>query len=190
MHSDLPQTAVIFAGGKSSRMGQDKALLPFADASSMAVFQYRKLQPLFQTVYLSAKTDKFDFTAPVLLDRYPDSSPMVALASIFETLDTEAVLILSVDMPMIQTEDIEKMRKHYQQCPQPDILIAQSPRGLEPLFGIYHRSILPHIQRLLQNDIHKIRTLISCVESKILSFENSDNFANLNTPAEYHAYTK
>jgi molybdopterin-guanine dinucleotide biosynthesis protein A len=187
MHSDSLQTAVIFAGGKSSRMGQDKALLPFADVSSMAEFQYRKLQPLFQAVYLSAKTDKFDFAAPVLLDHYPDSSPMVALASLFETLDTEAVLVLSVDMPMVQAADIERMRKHYRQLSQPDILIAQSPRGLEPLFGIYRRSILPHVHTLLRSDTHRIRTLLDRVETEVLSFENSDNFANLNTPEEYHA---
>ena len=187
MHSDSLQTAVIFAGGKSSRMGQDKALLPFADVASMAEFQYRKLQPLFQAVYLSAKTDKFDFGAPVLLDHYPDSSPMVALASLFETLDTEAALVLSVDMPMVQAADIERMREHYQQLSQPDILIAQSPRGLEPLFGIYRRSILPHVQTLLGSDIHRIRTLLDHVETETLSFDNSDNFANLNTPEEYHA---
>lgn len=185
MHNNPLQTAVIFAGGKSSRMGQDKALLPFGDCSSMAAFQYRKLQPLFQSVYLSAKTDKFDFDAPVLLDRYPESSPMVALASLFETLDTEAALILSVDMPLIGASDIEKMQAYYYQQSQPDILIAQSPRGAEPLFGIYRSTILPQIQALLGQNIHKMGALLNRVQTKRLSFADSGHFANVNTPQEY-----
>ena len=188
MHDNHPlQTAVIFAGGKSSRMGQDKALLPFGDCSSMAAFQYRKLQPLFQNVYLSAKTDKFDFEAPVLLDRYSESSPMVALASIFEILDIEAALILSVDMPLIEVSEIEKMRTYYTQQSQPDILIAQSPRGAEPLFGIYRHTVLPHVQALLGKDIHKMGALFKRVQTKQLSFAESSHFANVNTPQEYQA---
>ena len=186
MDNKAPQTAVIFAGGKSSRMGRDKALLPFGDASSMAAFQYDKLRSLFDTVYLSAKTDKFDFDAPLIIDRYPQSSPMVALASLFEILEVDAVLILSVDMLMIDGSDIEKMCEHYRKKqPKPDILIAQSPRGIEPLFGIYRSTILPSAQRLLAQDTHRMRALLEHVNTEMLTFEKDENFANINTPEEY-----
>ena len=188
MDNKAPQTAVIFAGGKSSRMGRDKALLPFGDASSMAAFQYNKLRSLFDTVYLSAKTDKFDFDAPLIIDRYPQSSPMVALASLFETLKVDAVLILSVDMLMIDGSDIKKMCEHYRKNqPKPDILIAQSPRGIEPLFGIYRSTILPSAQRLLAQDTHRMRALLEHVNTEVLTFEKDENFANINTPEEYRA---
>ena len=188
MDNKAPQAAVIFAGGKSSRMGRDKALLPFGDASSMAAFQYDKLRSLFDTVYLSAKTDKFDFDAPLIIDRYPQSSPMVALASLFETLEVDAVLILSVDMLMIDDSDIEKMCEHYRKNQSnPDILIAQSPRGIEPLFGIYRSTILSSVQRLLAQDTHKMRALLECVKTEVLAFEKDENFANINTLKEYRA---
>jgi len=184
MQIDPLQTAVIFAGGKSSRMGKDKALLPFGAYPSMAEFQYRKLLPLFTTVYLSAKTDKFDFDAPVITDRYPESSPMVALASLFEILDAEAVFILSVDMPMIRQAEIEKLCRQYQQQ-QPDILIAQSPRGVEPLCGIYRRSILPYVHALLKQNQHRMRALLDSVKTETVYFEEINRFANINTPEEY-----
>ncbi len=186
MHTDPPQTAVIFAGGRSSRMGKDKALLPFGEYPSMAEFQYKKLLPLFTAVHLSAKTDKFDFDAPVITDRYPESSPMVALASLFEALDAEAVFILSVDMPMIGQEEIETLRRRYRQQ-QPDILIARSPRGLEPLCGIYRRSILPCVHTLLKQSQHRMRALLDSVKTETVYFENITRFANINTPEEYHA---
>ena len=55
--------AVILAGGKSSRMQQDKALLPFGEVNSLAEFQYRRLSKIFSKVYISSKYNKFDFNA-------------------------------------------------------------------------------------------------------------------------------
>ncbi len=182
------QSAVIFAGGKSSRMGEDKALLPLGGYPSMAEFQYKKLQQYFETVYLSSKTDKFDFAAPILKDLYPAHSPMVALASIFEQLGEEALFILSVDMPMVTEAEIETLRKQYQSShPKPDILIAQSPRGLEPLCGIYHRDILPQVKKLLSQDQHRMRTLMESVSTQTVLFQDSHSFVNVNTPEEYQA---
>jgi len=186
MHTDSLHTAVVFAGGKSSRMGRDKALLPFGDFNSMAEFQYRKLQALFSTVYLSSKTDKFGFEAPVVMDRYSESSPMVALASLFETLGTETLFVLSVDMPMIHKEEIALLCRTYLQR-RSDILIAQSPRGPEPLCGIYHRSVLPQIHALLKQKKHRMRLLLDSVSTEMLFFDNVNSFANINTPEEYHA---
>ena len=83
----LFNTAVVFAGGKSSRMGHDKALLPFGGYDSLSQYQYEKLQKMFNTVYVSAKDDKFDFSPQLIEDKYEQSSPLVGLISIFETID-------------------------------------------------------------------------------------------------------
>ena len=62
--------AVLFAGGRSSRMGQDKALLPFAGFKTLSEYQYRRLSEIFEKVYISSKEDKFDFQADILFDTY------------------------------------------------------------------------------------------------------------------------
>jgi len=69
--------AVIFAGGKSSRMGKDKALLPFADCNTLSEFQYNKLTSLFDKVYISSKEDKFDFEATVITDPLPKKISLI-----------------------------------------------------------------------------------------------------------------
>ena len=56
---DMPM--VIFAGGKSSRMGQDKALMPFGKYNSLAQYQCERLSKIFKNIYISSKTNKFDF---------------------------------------------------------------------------------------------------------------------------------
>jgi len=68
--------AIIFAGGKSSRMGRDKALLPFGGYQSLAQYQYNKLKTIFKDVYISTKKNKFDFEANLIYDTYQINSPL------------------------------------------------------------------------------------------------------------------
>jgi molybdenum cofactor guanylyltransferase len=54
-------SCVILCGGKSSRMGEDKSLLPFSSSNSLTQYQYERLKPYFKNIYLSSKINKFDF---------------------------------------------------------------------------------------------------------------------------------
>lgn len=182
--------AVILAGGKSSRMGKDKALLPFQGFASMSEFQYRKLKGLFINVYICAKEEKFDFDADIIKDIYPIHSPLAGLISIFETLDANSVFILSVDAPFVDKAIIEKIKDQAKKSSDCDALIALSPSGLEPLCGIYRRSILPLAKELFHKDIHKLNHLLRLSKMKEIAFEEQDKFLNLNTPQDYEVASK
>ncbi len=174
--------AVIFAGGKSSRMGKDKALLPFADCNTLSEFQYNKLTALFDTVYISSKEEKFDFDAKVITDRYEESSPLVGIISIFETLEEDEVFILSVDAPFVNKEVIEKLLNHEEKF---DAIIAKSTSGTQPLCGVYRRSILPLAQKHLKEGDHRLNNLLKEADTQFVSFEDNTPFTNLNHPHEY-----
>jgi len=73
MQTNQSRNAIIFAGGKSSRMGRDKALLPFGEYSTLCEYQYQRLAKIFETVHISTKEAKFDFDAPLIYDLYPQS---------------------------------------------------------------------------------------------------------------------
>ena len=182
MQFNIP--AVLFAGGQSSRMGQDKALLPFAGYETLSEYQYSRLSKLFEKVYLSSKEDKFDFQTEIIFDKYPESSPMVGLASVFETLEEDAVFILSVDTPFVNKEIIERLIK---QSEGTDAAIARTPGGKQPLCGIYTRAILPFVQENIQNNRHKIGNVLQKVRTKYVDFEEEKFFMNLNHPHEYAA---
>ncbi len=181
---DIP--AIIFAGGKSARMGKDKALISFADSNSLAEFQYKKLERLFKNVYISSKTNKFDFNAKIIYDISKESSPMVGLYSVFKELSNDVVFILSVDMPMIEATHIDKLIRIYLDTnPKPDILMANSHRGNEPLFGIYDKNILPEIELLLLQNNHRMKDLSDRVNTQRHFFHEQDAFININTPRDY-----
>ncbi|NOZ89904.1 MAG: molybdenum cofactor guanylyltransferase MobA [Epsilonproteobacteria bacterium] len=177
------KVAVIFAGGKSSRMGQDKALLPFSGYSTLSEYQYRRLSKIFDRVYISAKSDKFDFEVNIIKDCYSDSSPLVGIVSIFETLDIDEVFILSVDAPFVDNKVISTL--YDKALSKSDVIVAKSPNGLEPLCGIYRRDILEKAKRFLKENNHRLQALLKEVDTQGVDFEQKEIFANLNYPVEY-----
>jgi molybdopterin-guanine dinucleotide biosynthesis protein A len=170
-------TAVIFAGGKSSRMGEDKALLPFAHYPTLTEFQYDKLSTLFDKVYISAKENKFDFDCIVIQDNYTEDSPLIGLISVFETLKAEEVFILSVDAPFVNKETIEKLLKHNES--RFDVVVAESPSGVQPLCGLYKRSILPLAYTQLEKENHRLGDLLRLANTLFVEFDEDDPFTNL-----------
>jgi len=177
-------TAVIIAGGKSSRMKRDKALLPFGGFSSLAEFQYRRLDKIFSTVYISSKSNKFDFKVDVIEDISEISSPLVALISIFETLDINEVFVLSVDAPFVDISVMEKLFKRLKET-KSDIIIVESKYGLEPLSAIYRRSFLKEAKFALAKDNHRLQSLFESLTIEIVKIDNEKLFMNLNYPSEY-----
>lgn len=176
--------AVVFAGGKSSRMGDDKALLPFGGYATLAEYQYKKLQKVFQYVSLSAKKDKFNFDCHVIVDTHEDASPLVGIISIFETLqEVEAVFILSVDAPFVDESTIQAIM-HKATHPA-DVIVAKSPSGVQPLCGLYKRSILTLAQEQYKKGNHKLQDLLALATTELVVFSKNEAFTNLNHPEEY-----
>jgi len=180
MKYDIP--AVLFAGGKSSRMGKDKTLLPFSGSRSLSEFQYARLGKLFQTVYISAKNNKFDFQAHIIEDNYEVSSPLAGIISVFETLDEDEIFILSADAPFVDEKVIDTLMQYRNKH---DAVIARTSSGKQPLCGIYRRSVLPVAQENLKADDHRIGNLLNRVGTKFVFFEDDAAFSNLNHPHEY-----
>jgi len=179
---------IIFAGGKSSRMGTDKALLPFCGYSTLIEYQHARLSKLFDNVYVSAKSHKFDFNVHLIKDRYSDFSPLVALVSIFETLDVDEVFILSVDAPFVGVNIIEKL---YAEAKETSVcVVAKSTLGLEPLCGIYRRSILEKAKEALMQNNHRLVFLLKEVGVQEVFIDDQASFMNLNHPFEYEEALK
>lgn len=181
-------TCVIFAGGRSSRMGEDKSLLPFGEYPTLTQYQYQRLAPLFKRVTISSKeADKFDFEADVIPDTVETGiyAPTAGFVSVFEHLSDERIFVLSVDTPFVDQEHIEKLID--MDDPSFDAVIAKTPSGSHPMCGIYHRSLLPKFKEMLKEDNHRLGQLLKMSNTRFVSFADEEAFSNLNHPHEYEA---
>ena len=166
-------------------MGRDKALLPFGGHSTLAQYQYERLREIFPKVSISTKTDKFPFRAPLIPDQAEESSPMIALASILKTIETEAVFILGVDLPFVDNAIIQKLLRAFAGHPEAEAVVPVTPAGTEPLCAIYTQAIRPKIETGIRAGNHRLQSLFEEGKTLWIPFEDTTPFANLNRPEEY-----
>jgi len=178
---------VILSGGASRRMGEDKSLLPFKGFDTLIEYQYSKLSKLFSTVYISSKTDKFNFKANILIDQTQEIySPMIALKSILSQIKSEQVFIVTVDVPFLQKETIYTLIEN---SINTEITIAKDNKHSHNLCGIYSKSLLNLINSFLDEDMHKINSLLKSAKNhKEILFQDEQQFININTRDDYNKY--
>ncbi len=177
-------TCVILSGGKSSRMGEDKSLLPFSSSKTLIQYQYDRLKPYFKNIYISSKTNKFDFIEKefLILDENKDIfSPILALDTIFDKFKNQKIFIITVDTPLVTIESISKLIEESQNY---DICIAQTEKT-HNLCGVFSSNISLDIKNMIKNDIHKINYLIKNNNYKIINFPENNEFININNQDEY-----
>lgn len=165
-------------------MGEDKSLLPFSFSNSLTQYQFDRLKPYFKNIYLSSKTDKFDFISAneLILDENKDIfSPILALNTIFDKLKNQKVFIITVDTPLVSIESISKL---IDESKDVDICVAQTEK-IHNLCGVFSSNISSTIKNMIENDIHKIGYLIKNNKFKVIEFQNNDEFININNKNDY-----
>lgn len=181
---DIP--CVVFAGGKSSRMGEDKSLLPFPPYKTLTEFQLRRLEKIFTSVYISCKDEtKFNFEANFINDVGDKDifAPTQGFVSIFQTLEEEKFFVLSVDTPLVNKSIIEKLIES--DSNQFDATIARIPQGIQPLCGIYHKTLLNDFETMLKTQNHKLGFLLKNANTHFVDFKEGTPFLNINYKKEY-----
>ena len=170
-------------------MGEDKSLLPFSSSKTLTQFQYQRLKPLFKNIYLSSKTNKFDFIGEneLILDTNKNVfSPILALDTIFDKLQNQKIFIITVDTPFVSRETITKLINESNNV---DICVAQTEKT-HNLCGVFSSNISLTIKNMIENDIHKINYLIKNNNYKIINFSNNSEFININNQDEYQESLK
>lgn len=175
---------VILCGGKSSRMGENKALLPFNNEKTLIEFQYKKLKKIFSNVYINAKDETiFDFDFEFIKDEKNDVfSPANALYSVIKKLKI-SFFAISVDTPFVDKDIVEKLIHESKNGNL--TTIAKTADKLHPLCAIYTDEILIPLENMLTNDNHKLQFLIKQIPHKIVTFEDEDRFFNINNKEDY-----
>ena len=188
-------TGVILAGGQSSRMGSNKALLPYRGGRFIESI-HQTMTALFDDVLLVTNTpEQYAFLpCPKVADIHQGMGALAGLHAGLSHSWTEHIFAVACDMPYLNTDVIRALLARRRQA---DVIIPESAHGLEPLHAIYSRSCLPHMQAALLEGRRRIISFFPRVA--VLYFEqarlaqldpDADSFSNINTPAEYFQLRK
>ncbi len=182
-------TGVILVGGKSRRMGQDKA---FLEVDGRPIFE--RLLEVFRTCFsrlllIGDREERFaGYGLPVLPDLYPGSALGGLYTGLFHA-QTDYVFVTSCDLPFPNGElirHLSSLREGY------DAVVPVTAGGYEPLFALYAKSCLGPIRELLESGDfcaygYYPQVRVRYVASEELARFDRDGraFLNINTPEEF-----
>lgn len=182
--------AVIIAGGKSSRMGRDKALLPVGGKPMAQLLVDRFRADGFAVALSVARKGQFPIEgAAELTDAFPGMGPLNGIVAAFSETDAQQILLVAADMPKAApalARRLEELRGDCDAC-----VIRRGNGTVETLFGIYTRACCAEALRCLESGRRSIRAVLDSVrvryvtESELPGWPLADILSNLNTPEDY-----
>jgi molybdopterin-guanine dinucleotide biosynthesis protein A len=179
-------TGIILCGGKSSRMGTNKAFL-HVGGERLIDRTVRIFREIFTEVILVANEplDYLDFDCAIATDIIKGKGPLGGIYTGLFYASHDHAFTAACDMPFLDRPFIEYMRGL---CANHDIVVPKLPDGLQPLHAIYSRRCIPAIKRLLNLDQLKITgfykglNTLMISEEVIRKFDPAEKiFMNVNT---------
>jgi molybdopterin-guanine dinucleotide biosynthesis protein A len=186
-------TLAILTGGNSTRMGQDKALMPFM-GRPLILSILDRLAPLADEIILSTNrpVDYAFLDLPGLPDLQPGLGPLGGLCTVLQAARNPLVAAVACDMPFASLALFEYERDLLTKTGA-DAVVPSTPKGLEPLHATYLRqACLPVIQKAIEAGKLKMTGWLSDVKVQIIPPKvtsrydpSSLAFWNLNTPEDF-----
>lgn len=178
----------VLVGGRSSRMGRDKALMPCGE-STLVEHVARLLDRVCGSVVLVGCPERYRAlpfrTIPDLL---PDQGPLGGIEAALSVSGCEWRLIVACDMPSITLELLELLVDATRQSAA-DSIVPVSPDGrLQPLCAVYHRRCLGAISGLLSRGVRRMGEAIPHLGAVLLPIGSAESFRNLNTLDDWRTH--
>jgi len=180
-------TGIILAGGKSSRMGTDKGFL-LLNNKPFIQYSIDALKPLVSEIIIVSDDSKYDtFGLKRVNDITKNAGPVAGICSGLEVSKTEYNLILSCDIPLINSEILQNLINNIDDVSQ--IIQIESHGKSMPLIAIYKKDVISTFDDFLKNDERRLRVAIKSCISKNIVLEKEQEFStmNVNTQNELKA---
>ena len=193
-HDRAVVTPIVLAGGQSKRMGRDKALLAL-DGVPLLTRTCNSALAVSNVVYVVSSRD-YVGVIPKGCDRIDDrvfNGPLYAFAEalnqIGDKLQTNWILLLSCDLPYLDSETINQWILQLDQVPDDAIAyLAKNPRGFsEVLCGFYRIECKSSLIEYINQGGRSFQQWLRSQTVEELIWSNQKIFFNCNTPDEWNA---
>jgi len=177
------------AGGKSRRMGTDKAFVPF-QGRAMIEHVIDRVRGISTDVYIvTNKPESYSFLGyPTVGDIYHDCGPLGGIHAALNYLENQYLLIVACDMPWLERDLLKYMISLREKA---DAIVPRWDRFPEPLHAIYSKTCFGAVERSLEIGLRKVigfygKVTVHYVErAEIERFDpDGRSFSNLNTPRD------
>lgn len=186
-------TVAIQAGGRSSRMGEDKALRPFL-GRPLIQRVVERLRPIADEMIVTTnRPAEYAFLGlPLFADSGPQRGALGGLYTALRAAGSPLVAVVACDMPFASAALLAEAARRLE-LERLDAVLPGTERGAEPLHAVYRRSTcLPMIHAALQAGELKVTAWIPRVRLRVLRVDEWKEwdpqglaFWNLNTPKEF-----
>lgn len=165
----------VLAGGRSSRLGRDKALLPWppnalaeGNIQTLLGHTIARLQCVCSTVSICANRDDLPFAGVIIPDALSGSGPLGGIVAALEHSTTDWNLMLAVDLPFLPVEVLRALAERTRlgkkseaasNPPSPQTVACVLPMcdgQPQPLCGLYHRALAPALRVALEAGSFKV----------------------------------
>jgi molybdopterin-guanine dinucleotide biosynthesis protein len=181
----------LLVGGKSTRMGEDKAFAPFHDGTLLE-WMWNRYSPLFAHAYVVARdsTRFHGLGMPVIVDALPEHGSAVGVYTATLAAPTERVICLACDTPFVTPQFLRTLvarSKGY------DVFVPRHGEFLQPLCAVYGKGTLDAYRRFIGSGGRCIFDIYPDLNTGYLDMDDGSHgdpealFMNVNTPAELEA---
>jgi molybdenum cofactor guanylyltransferase len=180
-------TAIILAGGKSSRMGEDKALISIQGVPLLQRI-YKIAEDCADTVYVVTPwEERYQHILPpncqFIKEALLSNGPLVGFAQGLAQVQTDWVLLLACDLPNLRVEVLQEWANQLDDVPTKAIAaLAHHIKGWEPLCGFYRRSCLPDLNEYINQGGRSFQQWLNQHSVQLLPVTEPEMLFNCNTP--------
>jgi molybdopterin-guanine dinucleotide biosynthesis protein A len=185
----MRRSGFVLAGGASSRMGRDKALLNYRE-TTLVEYVARAVREAVGSVALIGDPDRYrDLEHNVYCDKVSACGPLGGIYTALSISPADWNLIVACDMPGISAEALRGLVDPDAEVDR-NCVMATGPGGdPEPLCAVYHRRCLPVLERAITNKRFKMRDLVPELRAELRPLAVAA-LANVNTPDEWVEFKK
>lgn len=174
----------VLAGGGSTRMGRDKALLPYRGRTLVEVIA-SAVQEAAGTAAIIGDPLRYAYAGcPVHADRIPGCGPIGGVFTALSVTAADWNLIVGCDMPMLSAATLRALVERAFCSTAVCVVAADAAGELHPLCAVYHRRSLPVVERAIRENRLKMRDLVVELETVRIPVAPAA-LANVNTPGQW-----
>lgn len=185
--TQAPLYGLVLAGGKSRRMGRDKAALQ-RDGRSQLEHVFDLLDAVTDRTFVSARASQADDAVrsrfPRIIDRYDDLGPVAGILSALEEHPHADWLVVACDLPNIDRSTLDHLLEH-RSAERPFTAYRSSHDDLpEPLCAIYRHDSVDRVRAFVEEGIACPRKILIRSDTELLAQPDPRALDNVNTPQD------